>query len=521
MNLTSQLTFPSGNPEGVAYSNDEIGIKAWLTYDGVDFNDKAIYDAVKSATAICVPRANPENKKIINLTRDGLSFIGSFIIPQDCYYDITIRLDWDTVYREDTLEIKSSNKPLYMKSKIPDVKVNKNKTITLNDIFQYVGDDEKDKITASILSIGTPDVADVKINGNDLIVTGNKWSSSLVTIKFTDAQGNAIESTFKIKVFDPVGMAIIILIIIFIAILILVILYWLYRKTFRITGKARIAKLAVAVDNGKLEPDIFDLVFESRYRYDINSKPLKKSFSGGFNQPGTRFSPNSNSFSSETGFGSPSSGFSSGTPSFGNPTGGFSSESSPFGAPSNGFSSNNSSFGAFTDGFGKSEDTFGGDTNNPFTSGFGSSFENANNFESDFKETQDETKFNGEMEIGRTLKGEHNLYKLLEAFSDKFKDYMTVKGTCESKRAEEIEIFVRQLVVLKQAKIIGSSAGLQGITIKFDKKIPVKSYSLKIEKNKMKTKVNSGKFVTIKLALPYKEENGQKLCYYFEIEYKN
>ena len=266
MNLTSTITLPEGNPDGIAYSNDEVGIKTWLTYDGQNLNDEAIYAAVKSATAVCVPRANPENKKIIQLQRDGLSFVGSFVIPQDCFYDITIRLDWDTVYREDTLEIQSSNKPLFIKSELPDVKVNKNKTFTLSDIYQYVDDDEKDKITASISSISSPGVADVDINGDDLIFTGKKMSSSLVTIAFTDEQGNTVETTLKVKVNDPlVWITLILLILLGIAIAIIV-PYVSYLKSLKIRGKLYLTQIDFCESNDDYdEPVSFDFTDEDGY----------------------------------------------------------------------------------------------------------------------------------------------------------------------------------------------------------------------------------------------------------------
>lgn len=266
MNLTSTITLPEGNPDGVAYSNDEVGIKTWLTYDGQNLNDEAIYAAVKSATATCVPRANPENKKIIQLQRDGLSFVGSFVIPQDCFYDITIRLDWDTVYREDILEIQSSNKPLFVKSELPDVKVNKNKTVTLSDIYQYVDDDEKDKITASISSISSPGVADININGDDLVFTGKKMSSSLVTIAFTDVQGNTVEATLKVKVNDPlVWITLILLILLGIAIAIIV-PYVSYLKSLKIRGKLYLAQIDFCESNDDYdEPISFDFTNEDGY----------------------------------------------------------------------------------------------------------------------------------------------------------------------------------------------------------------------------------------------------------------
>lgn len=245
MNLTSKITLPTGNPEGIAYSNDEVGIKTWLTYDGKTLNNEAIYTAVKSATAVCVPRANPENKKIIQLQRDGLSFVGNFIIPQDCFYDITIRLDWDTVYREDTLEIQSSNKPLFITSELPDVKVNKNKTVTLSDIYQYVDDAENDSIRVEISSMSSADVADLKIQGDSLVIKGNKWSSTTVTLLYIDEQGNKIEQNFKIKVNDPVTLALIISGFILAGIIALMILYIGYKKSLTIKGDLCLEQISI------------------------------------------------------------------------------------------------------------------------------------------------------------------------------------------------------------------------------------------------------------------------------------
>ncbi len=247
MNLTSMLTFPEGNPKGVAYSHDKIGIKTWLTYDGEKITNEAIYDAVKSAKAICVPRVNPENKKEVTLKREGMAFVGNFIIPEDCFYDITIRLDWDTVYREDTtLEVRSNNKPLELVSDIPEVKVNKGKTFIIENIYQYVSDDEKDKIEASVTSLSSADVATVNIQGDDAVITGNKWSSTLVTIEYTDAQGNTVDSTFKVKVNDPGAIALIITSIFLIAVAVMLILYISFEKSKKIKGSLYLTQIAVA-----------------------------------------------------------------------------------------------------------------------------------------------------------------------------------------------------------------------------------------------------------------------------------
>ena len=98
---------------------------------------------------------------------------------------------------------------------------------------------------------------------------------------------------------------------------------------------------------------------------------------------------------------------------------------------------------------------------------------------------------------------------------------MTANGTTESRKSKCVRNFVDQVSALHDAKVIGSSAGLKGIAIKFNKNMLIKSYSAKIVKSKIKTNVNNGKFVVLKLSVPFKNENGQKICRYFEIEYKN
>lgn len=260
MNLTSQLVFPENNPEGIAYAGDTIGIKAWLTYDGVALEKEDLYTGVTSATALCVSRANPDDKKLVTLTRDGFSFAGSFEIPEDCYYDITVRLEWNTVYRENTLTVGSTNPPIRKIGELKDMRVNKNKTVAVNDIFSIVQDDEMDKITASLYSMSAYDVADVSVVGSDLVITGKKWSSTLVTIEFRDVQGNTEYSSFKLHVFDPVAFAMIIVGIVLLAAGILAGLYFAYKKTLRIKGNL-ITKSIRVCDNTKEPSFIQELNF--------------------------------------------------------------------------------------------------------------------------------------------------------------------------------------------------------------------------------------------------------------------
>ena len=259
MNLTSQLIFPDGNPDGVAYTNDVIGIKTWLTYEDAALENDEIYDAVTSATAVCVSRANKNDRKTITLIRDGRSFTGSFVIPEDSYYDITIRLDWDTVYREDTLTVMSSNTPVKLVKDIDDIKVNKGKTVTLDNIYQYVYDEENDPIEVSLKSVTTTGVVDINFIGDKVDITGTKgwWAKTLVTLEFKDAQGNTVETSFKVSVGDPWAVVFIVSILLVLLFAVFSILYVLYKKTFKVRGKIRIALLGRRTD-GKISETVFE-----------------------------------------------------------------------------------------------------------------------------------------------------------------------------------------------------------------------------------------------------------------------
>ena len=246
MNLTSQLIFPDGNPDGVAYTNDVIGIKTWLTYEDTALENDEIYEAVTSATAVCVSRANSDDKKTVALTRDGRSFVGNFVIPEDCFYDITIRLDWDTVYREDTLMVMSSNTPVKLVKNIDDVKVDKGKTVTLDNIYQYVHDEENDPIEVRLKSVTTTGVADVDFVGDKVDITGVKgwWAKTLVTLEYSDAQGNTVETSFKVNVGDPWAATMIIGGLLLIIVIVSLLLVFAFRSRIHLFGKMLVCEIS-------------------------------------------------------------------------------------------------------------------------------------------------------------------------------------------------------------------------------------------------------------------------------------
>ena len=243
--LKSQLRFPDGNPEGVAYAGNEIGIKVWLMEDGADIQNPTLYDSVSSATAVITSRADPDNKRELALVREDLSFAGSFSVEAESYYDILIRVNWDNVYREAKLVVASQNKPVYKVEDIDDVSVNKKKTVEVNNLLRYVADDENDPVTVTVASLSKPDAVDCRIDGDALLVTGKKWTSTLITLEYLDEQGNTVESTFKVHVRDPLAMALIIGGIVLVVCAVLAVLYFAFLKSLRIKGSLYLDKISV------------------------------------------------------------------------------------------------------------------------------------------------------------------------------------------------------------------------------------------------------------------------------------
>ena len=253
LSLSSEVSFPDGNPENVAYSGDELGIRAWLTDGGQDVTDESVYDAVTAAKVILVPRSNPDARTETALTLGDKEFTGTVKIPDEAVYDMTIRLEWDTIYRENYITVQSSNRPLALVGDIGDVKVNKNKTVTVDDIFQYVRDEENDPITAEIASVTNADRADVTVNGSQIQITGKKMGSTMVTVRFSDDQGNSVETDFQLKVIDPMVYVIIGLSILVVAAIVVGLILFSVSRTKKIPGSMRVVFIADGTrgDGGK------------------------------------------------------------------------------------------------------------------------------------------------------------------------------------------------------------------------------------------------------------------------------
>lgn len=510
MNLTSELVFPQGNPVGVAYTNDTIVIKAWLTYDGADITDTDIYDSVVSATATCVSRADQNDTQTVQLTRDGTTFTGSFTIPEDCYYDITIRLDWDTVYREDTLTVSSSNKPVTLVNDMEDISVNKNKTVEITDIFKYVNDDEGDTVTASVLNVATPDVADAVIDGDTLKITGKKWSSTLVTVQYKDEQGNTVETTFKVKVNDPIATALIIGGIVLLLIAVLLILYLLKKASERVSGAMKIVFIA----NGRVDEannyQSTDLIYENpNINHDINMTDDWQDGPAGVWSPTDSqngpFDPTDDPFgytvdpfgnAADTGnfFDFSSSDFFSQASPFEN--------SVPFGNTESNIDK------AFNDNGGIEEATH-------------SEFQQPNaNAE---QERNRSDGFDEQISIGGSRVRKTDLRIVLNKFANTYKNFMEFGGN-NSIMADKITAFVTEhSSALSKIKFFGTLYGKGGVVLKPDKNLKKSKWlihSPSLIKGKAAMNPKRGKTrLAISILTGEKAENGSTPCAHIEIEY--
>lgn len=535
MNLTSELIFPQGNPVGVAYTNDTVGIRAWLSYDGADITDTAIYDSVISATATCVSRANQDDTQTVQLTRDGNAFTGSFTIPEDCYYDVTIRLDWDTVYREDTLTVASSNKPVTLVNSISDVNVNKNKTVEIPDLYKYVNDDEGDAVTASVLNVASPDVADAVIDGNTLKITGKKWSSTLITVQYRDEQGNTVDTTFKVKVYDPVAMALIIGGIVLLVIAVLLLLYLLKKASERVSGAMKVVYIA----NGRIDSsnnyNSTELIYENpNISHDASMANDYQS---------NQFLNSSPLDDSSTPFGDTNSSFGDLSSPFGNENSSFSNPadiSSPFAEQGDDIFSTSSPFDS------SGNDSFG--QYFPFSSSASAPIEKAENDtdktddannipvsgmefgnipqanENNEQELDRSNEFDEKISVGGSRVRKTDLKKVLDRFVKTYKEYMEFGGK-NSVMSDKIANFIMQYsAVFSKIKLLGTLYGKGGIILKPDKDSAKRNnfiiHSPSLIKGKATMNPKRGKTkISVSIITGEKAKDGSFPCAHIEIEY--
>lgn len=492
VNLHSELIFPEGNPENVAYTNDTVGIRTWLTYENEKLTDQATYDAVKSATATCTSRQNPDDVTVIELVKNGMEFDGEFTVLKDSYYDILIRLEWDSLYREDVLNVESSNKPLYLIGELSEVAVNNRKTIDVTDIYSIVKDDENDQIFAEA-SARNPDVVDLDISGDTLKITGKKWSSTIIDVTYIDEQNNIVNTKFKVVVNDPVALALIIGGIVLVIVAALIGIYFAIKAFFRVSGKVTILHISDGyIDGGEYKCQ--------KTFYENNS--IKNEVKSAPSVP-----QNNNS--------------------------GFGAKSSPFNQNKGGFGQSSNQFA----GFGQSSQKDSSSQSGGGFSGFGNaasantSFgtENADNETKVYSnlDLERERQFNSDererkLNLGR-IPGKHkNLYGILELFLKAIGKIVNVEGNSEL-FSDLRDIITGKFSSFKRLKLIGSYYGRGGIKIIPEKEMKTQMvfHTPSLKKNKLALNPERGNNVKVSISIPKgtKTQQGFDECSHIEFIY--
>ena len=244
LGIVSKLSLPENNPPNVAYIGDTIGISTYLTTDGKKITDNTIYETVNVSRVIVTPREDPDKELVYTLKFDGSQYTGLFEISEESVYDVTVEIGSDSFIRADRLTIQSNNHPLVLEKNIENVKVNKNKQIAIDDIYTYVSDFENDPITAEITNSTEPDMADVRIDNDKIIIDGLGWGATDITVTYKDAQGNTVMTTFKVSINDPIALAIIIGSLSMFFTLIALLIFFAFRSRIRLFGKVLVCEIS-------------------------------------------------------------------------------------------------------------------------------------------------------------------------------------------------------------------------------------------------------------------------------------
>ena len=235
LQLTCNL--PKGNPSNTAYNGDTVTLVVKLIDGTGKEAPEAYYKDIVSAVAEIQSRADgakPENVKLVY--KNG-ALQGDFKADGKAAYDIKATVATQYYTKKGSLIITNGNKPLELTgAAIPNQIVKVKKTISIPDIYSYVTDAEGDEIHAEIVDLSNPDAASVTIEGNAIDISGLKWGSTVVRVRYTDVQKNTVEQTFSIKVKDPVKVILLSMVPVIIGLVILGCVILALLKTRRIPG---------------------------------------------------------------------------------------------------------------------------------------------------------------------------------------------------------------------------------------------------------------------------------------------
>ena len=241
------LEVPSGNPDGIAYAGDAVTVNFVLLDDEGKPADPSLYNEITNAQAVV--RSNETGKEtVIDLRSNGSGMSGQFT-ADGTRNSVEVRVDSPYFHKTNTAFVENGNRPLELTGNLlPDQKVNVKKTVEIPDIYSYVTDNEGDPITAEITDITKDGIADCRVEGDKIVIDGKKWGSGLVTVRYTDAQNNSVETTFSLKVKDLFKMVLLAAIPVIIGLIVAAVIITGLLAGARITGVFEVGPVAMRVN---------------------------------------------------------------------------------------------------------------------------------------------------------------------------------------------------------------------------------------------------------------------------------
>ncbi|MBO6300732.1 MAG: VWA domain-containing protein [Lachnospiraceae bacterium] len=212
--------------------------------DGIYYdNDKLEY-----AKMMVVPKDGSQTKEI-EMVYDAKTnaLVAEQTMDWNCECDVTARIKTMILEKEYTFKINAGNYPLEVIGDFEKVTVDKGKTVSIDDIYRVVSDKEGDVITVAITGyepMKNSDLLTAKIDGDRLEITGNGWGSVILTLTYTDAQGNSENVYLSVHSVDRLAILLLSLIPVLIGICVGVVLYLSYIGTSRIPGRFVLSKVS-------------------------------------------------------------------------------------------------------------------------------------------------------------------------------------------------------------------------------------------------------------------------------------
>lgn len=253
IDLKGYAKVPEGNPKNTAYVGDEVQLVCEIESENKQSDMDAVYKELTSVVATVTPRTNPDKSSEVELSYDGTALSGTVKIKETSIYDVHVVVDSPYFKKSVSFEIGSGNKALELTGKkLENQEVKVKKSITVKDIYKCVSDAEGDKITATNVSVEKAKVASAAIKDDKIVIDGLKWGSSIVTVEFTDEQGNTQTVDFSVKVKDPVKVALLSMIPVLLVLIAIAVILMLLQGTRRVSGTFDIGPVVMMLEGNKI-----------------------------------------------------------------------------------------------------------------------------------------------------------------------------------------------------------------------------------------------------------------------------